>query len=69
MYYITNNEGRRIEVTDLDAAIMQADRDRKYRHEDSTYAELDKRLIAYWEDIYDKLTAIKEGTGNGNEKI
>jgi major membrane immunogen (membrane-anchored lipoprotein) len=32
----------------------------RYKHEDKSFSDFDKRQNAYWTDIHDKLTAIKE---------
>jgi hypothetical protein len=52
-------DGQEIIVTDLDLAIMQADDYRHYRHTDPAYARSDQKLMDYWEDIYQKLLALK----------
>ncbi|SHM90572.1 hypothetical protein [Flavobacterium chilense] len=57
---ITDINGCQIEVTDLKEAILIAKRFTKYRHEDKSFSEFDKRQNAYWTDMYEKLTAIKE---------
>ena len=56
---ITDLDGRPIEITDLDLALLQADDYRHYRHNDPAMAAADQRLQAYWEDIYQKLVALK----------
>ncbi|RUT67700.1 hypothetical protein D0817_25045 [Flavobacterium cupreum] len=57
---ITDINGCQIEVIDLREAILIAKRFSKYRHEDKSFSEFDKRQNAYWTDMYEKLTAIKE---------
>ena len=49
-----------IEVTDLKEAIKIAKRNTGYSHEDKSFSDFDKRQKAYWTDMYEKLTAIKE---------
>ncbi|MDQ0640196.1 hypothetical protein QF042_003761 [Pedobacter sp. W3I1] len=51
--------GRPIRVNDLETAITEADRFRNQYHEDPRFAELDKRLRAYWEDFYQKLIVLR----------
>ena len=50
---IIDLDGREIEVTDLDLAIMQADDYRYYRVNEPT--EMHRHLYDYWEDFYQKL--------------
>ena len=57
---ITDLNGVPIEVTDLDKALVQADSFRGYKHTDNTHKTLDKRLKAYWQDLYIKLKQLKE---------
>jgi hypothetical protein len=54
---ITDLDGKNIQVTDIDLAIMQADDYRHYRVTAPTEYQL--HLYAYWEDIYQKLLALK----------
>ncbi|SDH29499.1 hypothetical protein [Mucilaginibacter gossypii] len=56
---IIDIDGKEIAVTDLDLAIMQADDYRHYMHSDPTYKAFDERQQAYWEDVYQKLLALK----------
>jgi len=56
---IIDLDGKEIEVTDLDLAVMQADDYRHYRHTDPASAERGKQLQAYWEDLYQKLWRLK----------
>lgn len=56
---IRDINGCSIEVTHLDEAIKMAKRYKQYRHEDNNFSELDKRLHAYWTDIYHKLLTLK----------
>ena len=58
--YITDLNGCLIEVTDLDEAIRITADYKEYRHRDKSFSEFDKRQKAYWVDMYEKLTAIKE---------
>ena len=61
---VTDLNGCEIEVTDLKEAILIAKRYTKYRHEDKSFSDFDKRKNAYWTDIHEKLTAIKETSNN-----
>ena len=61
---VTDLNGCEIEVTDLKEAILIAKRYTKYRHEDRSFSDFDKRKSAYWTDIHEKLTAIKEQVEN-----
>ncbi|MDN3692306.1 hypothetical protein QWZ06_08525 [Chryseobacterium tructae] len=58
--YITDLNGCLIEVTDLDEAIKITADYKEYRHRDKSLSDFDKKQIAYWTDMYEKLTAIKE---------
>lgn len=57
---VTDLNGCLIEVTDLNEAIRMTKRYTQYRHEDKSYSDFDKRQNAYWADMYEKLTALKE---------
>jgi len=57
--YITDLEGRNIYITDLEKAIEQADAFRQYRPTENEFAELDKTLAEYWNDIYEQLIQLK----------
>lgn len=59
MMKVIDLAGRPIRVTDLEAAIRQADSFRNQYHEDTRFTELDKRLRAYWEDFYQKLIVLR----------
>jgi hypothetical protein len=56
--YIIDREGKRIEVTDHNAAIKQVERFLNLVHTQGDYAELDESLGSYWRDIYEKLLAL-----------
>ena len=56
---IIDLNGKVIDIENLDLAFQQADDYRHYRHSNSAFAELDNRLQAYWEDLYQKLLQIK----------
>ena len=49
-----------IEVGNLDEAIEITKQYSKYQHEDEIFSEFDRRQQAYWKDMHNKLTAIKE---------
>ena len=57
---VTDLNGYPIEITNLKEAIKMARQYKEYRHEDKSFSEFDKRQKAYWKDMYEKLTAIKE---------
>ncbi|GEM52753.1 hypothetical protein EB1_25430 [Empedobacter brevis NBRC 14943 = ATCC 43319] len=57
---IMDLNGCPIEVIDLKEAIKIAKRNTGYSHENKSFSEFDKRQNAYWTDMYEKLTAIKE---------
>ena len=57
---ITDLNGCEIEVTDLKEAIKIAKRNTGYSHEDKSFSEFDKKLKAYWTDMFEKLTTIKK---------
>lgn len=61
---LTDLKGYPIEVTDLNEAIRITKRYTKYRHEDKSYTDFDKRQNVYWTDMYEKLTAIKARVNN-----
>jgi hypothetical protein len=50
---ITDLDGKKITVTDLKLAILQADDYRHYRVNDPSEYQVD--LYKYWEDVYQKL--------------
>jgi hypothetical protein len=57
--FITDNEGKSIEITDLDKAIEQAESFTAFMHEDETFRALDKKLTIYWTDILEKLRKLQ----------
>ena len=57
---VTDLNGCKIEVTDLDEAIRKTAKYKGYRHKDKSFSDFDKRQNAYWADFYEKLTVIKE---------
>jgi len=58
---IVDLNGKVIEVENLDLAFQQADAYRHYRHTYKAFAQLDKELQAYWQDVYQKLFKLKAG--------
>lgn len=58
---IIDNKGKLIEVENLDLALMQADDYRHFRHQDKAFAQLDRALQSYWQDVYEKLLKLREG--------
>lgn len=49
-----------IEVSNLDEAIKITKQYTEYQHEDKSFSDFDKRQKAYWKDMHEKLTAIKD---------
>ncbi len=58
--FITDNKGEQIKVTDLDASLRQVELFVNLTHEDHSFITLDTELKAYWQDIQQKLLALKE---------
>lgn len=56
---IIDLHGKKITITDLELAIMQADDYRHHQHTDPSFKELDESLQAYWDDVYQKLLRLK----------
>jgi hypothetical protein len=54
---IVDNNGKVIEVENLDLALMQADDYRHYRV--TKPIDNDLKRYAYWEDVYQKLLKLK----------
>ena len=59
--FITDLEGKQIEVTDLSKAIDQADFGRDAKHVDAELKmqDFDVRINKYWQHLYDQLIIIK----------
>jgi hypothetical protein len=62
---IYDKEGKPRTVTNLDAAIEQADLFRGLSHADKTHSASDKERQDYWEDIYQKLLALQKDNPPG----
>ncbi len=62
MLQVIDKEGNTLTITDLDAAIEQADLFRDFRHEDRTFSAFDKKQKAYWQHLYEALNRIKSQT-------
>jgi len=56
---ITDLHDKKITITDLELAIMQADDYRHYRHADPSFKQLAEGLRTYWENVYQKLLELK----------
>ncbi|XHR94265.1 hypothetical protein ACFJIV_28925 [Mucilaginibacter sp. UC70_90] len=56
---IIDMNGKPITITDLEKAIEMAVAYKDYHHADGSYQEMDKRLEAYWTDVYNKLLQLK----------
>ena len=61
---ITDLNGYSIEIQNLDEAIKISSDYKEYKHEDKSFSEFDKRQKAYWQDMHEKLKAIKEKHNN-----
>lgn len=61
---LTDLNGYSIEIQNLDEAIQISSDYKEYKHEDKSFSEFDKRQKAYWQDMYEKLKAIKEKRNN-----
>jgi hypothetical protein len=59
MIQIEDRNGENIEVLNLAEAIKQADYFRNFAHEDKLFEKFDKKRQAYWQDMYEKLVAIR----------
>jgi hypothetical protein len=57
--YIKDLNGQLIYVTDLKAAIRQAECFADLRHRDSRYAALDSKLRDYWTDVLTQLKTLQ----------
>jgi hypothetical protein len=55
---IIDFDGKTIEISNLELAIMQADDYRHYRFADPAITK--HPLYDYWEDVYQKLVALRE---------
>jgi hypothetical protein len=64
---IIDLHGKKIVVTDLLLAILQADDFRHYQLSGSDKREFNRKQQVYWEDIYIKLLLLEQASGN--EKI
>lgn len=58
--HIIDLNGNRIEITDLQLPIMQADDYRHYTITDPAGFEFGTRQQAYWNDIYQKLLLLEK---------
>lgn len=56
--------GYAIEVTDLDEAIKITGEYKDYQQEGNDFSDFNERQKAYWLDMHEKLTAIKNGLNN-----
>lgn len=56
---VIDKEGNTLTITDLDAAIAQADLFRNFRHGNRAFAAFDKKQQAYWQHLYETLNNIK----------
>lgn len=64
---IIDNQGKRITVTDLKAAIKKAKAFMEYRHENPGFTHLDHTLKPYWADVYKKLCSLQELRKRGGD--
>lgn len=56
--------GHSIEVTDLDEAIKITTEYKNYQQEGNNFSDFNERQKAYWLDMHEKLTAIKNRVNN-----
>lgn len=56
---ITDLNGYSIEIQNLDEAIKISADYKEYKCEDKSFSEFNKRQKAYWQDMFEKLKAIK----------
>jgi hypothetical protein len=57
---IVDINGEKIEVTNLDEAIKQAAMFSTLKHDDKTFENTDKALNNYWQDMLNKLKALRK---------
>ena len=67
-YNIYDNTGKRIEITDLKAALNQVRYFVGLRHTDPEYNVLDEQLLNYWSDVLTKLEELEKTTLNNQKK-
>ena len=67
--HIIDNCGKLIEVTDLSAAIVQAELFKGFHHEDAAPLSADKERMAYWTDIHAKLLELQSVYNADNPTI
>jgi len=58
--YIVDKNGAKIEVTDLEGAIQQVSAFKDMFHEDPAFEKLDATLKDYYDDIFQKLVALRK---------
>ena len=58
--HITDLNGCKIEVTDLDKAIEVTTRYRQYEHLNDGFSKQDKQLNRYWTDMNEKLKKLQQ---------
>lgn len=58
--FIIDNEGKQIEITDLQKAIEQADDFRDYKFHLREMENFEKRQHEYWNDVYLKLLELNK---------
>lgn len=57
---VTDINGKKIEVTNLDKAIEQATMFSSMKHEDINFRNTDKVLNTYWNDMLNKLKRLQQ---------
>ncbi|MCX2681001.1 hypothetical protein OOZ15_13690 [Galbibacter sp. EGI 63066] len=62
--YIIDKRGKKIVVEDLEATLQQVEMFKRFYHETPGFDILDEKLREYWTDLHEKLTAIKNQSGN-----
>lgn len=66
--HIYDNTGKKLEITDLKAALHQVRYFVGLRHTDPEYNVLDEQLFIYWSDILTKLEELDKTTLNNQKK-
>jgi len=66
--HIVDLNGKKVKVTNLQLAILQADDYRHYSLAGSAHQEYNRRQQAYWEDFYVKLLLLENQLNTVNLK-
>ena len=60
MVQVEDKDGKKITVTNLPAAVQQADSFRNYSHTDKAFEKFDQERQDYWQDLYEELVKIND---------